>query len=79
MSSASDSRRRAVVSPNGLEEDAVSEEEVGDNSESPYLGGISVSRFWLIYAGLLSNLVNFHAIESSTAVGLIQWVVCCMF
>jgi hypothetical protein len=52
------SRRRPAVSPSGLEE-TVREEDAEENSESPYMGGISVSRFWLIYAGVLSNLVIF--------------------
>jgi hypothetical protein len=49
-----------VVSPAGLEEEAVIEEDAEESSESPYLGGIGVRRFWLIYAGLLSNLVIPH-------------------
>jgi hypothetical protein len=57
VSSVSASRRRSVVSPSGLEEEAIIEEDAEESSESPYLGGISVRRFWLIYAGLLSNLV----------------------
>lgn len=60
----SGSRGRPAVIPTGIEE-AVIEEDAEESSESPYLGGISVSRFWLIYAGILSNLVKtFHAIES---------------
>jgi len=64
VSSASASRRRPAVSPSGVQEHAVIEADAEETSESPYLGGISVSRFWLIYAGVLSNLVIFHAIES---------------
>jgi hypothetical protein len=52
--------RRSVVSSTGLEQEAVIQEDAEESSESPYLGGISVRRFWLIYAGLLSNLVIFH-------------------
>lgn len=58
VSSTSASRRRAVVNPSGLEEDAVIEVDAEEREESPYLGGVSVGRFWLIYAGLLSNLVH---------------------
>jgi hypothetical protein len=81
VSSVSASRRRSVVSPAGLEEEAVIEEDAEDaeeSSESPYLGGITVRRFWLIYAGLLSNLVIPHILRFLTLM-LIQWVVCCMF
>ena len=70
--------RRSPVSPVGLEEEAVIEEDTEESSESPYLGGISVSRFWLIYVGLLSNLVIPHVLKFSTF-ALIQWVVCCTF
>jgi hypothetical protein len=78
VSSISASRRRSVVSPAGLEEEAVIEEDAEESSESPYLGGITVRRFWLIYAGLLSNLVIPHVLRFLTLM-LIQWVVCCMF
>lgn len=46
-----------VAGPGGFEEPLL--EEIPEESEdkSPFLGGISVRRFWLIYAGLLSNLV----------------------
>lgn len=57
------SRRRPASSPSGLEEEALIEEDAEESSESPYLGGISVSRFWLIYAGILSNLVRIQAVE----------------
>jgi hypothetical protein len=57
VSSTSAGRRRTGGSPSGLEEEAVIEEDIEESDESPYLGGVSVRRFWLIYAGLLSNLV----------------------
>lgn len=56
--------RRSTLTLSGLEEGAVIvEDEYNeyDISENPYLGGVSVTRFWLIYAGLLSNLVMSHS------------------
>jgi hypothetical protein len=78
VSSVSASRRRSVVSTTGLEEEAAIEEVAEESSESPYLGGISISRFWLIYAGLLSNLVILHELRFPTFV-LTRCLVCCMF
>jgi hypothetical protein len=57
-------RRRSVVSSNGVEEEPIAEEDEEDEDEmkkSPFLGGVSVSQFWLIYSGILANLVSiFH-------------------
>jgi len=72
VSSVSASRRRSVVSPAEPEEEAVIEEVAEESHESPYLGGIGVRRFWLIYAGLLSNLVILHVRRFPTVV-LIRW------
>jgi hypothetical protein len=69
--------RRSLLGAAGLEESVI-EEDAEESSESPYLGGISIARFWLIYMGLLSNLVIPHALKFSTFV-LTQWVVCCNF
>jgi hypothetical protein len=55
--------RRPILTLSGLEEEVViveDEDNEDDISDNPYLGGVSVTRFWLIYAGLLSNLVISH-------------------
>lgn len=54
-------RRKSVMSGTGTEEDDIAEEDEDgevETKKSPYLGGISVGRFWLIYAGILANLVS---------------------
>lgn len=48
----SDSRQnRHAADSEGLRQ----EEGTAETSKSPYLGGVSVGRFWLIYAGVLAN------------------------
>ncbi len=52
-------RTRSVGSAAGWREEAVIEEDEEDKTyENPYLGGVSIGRFWLIYGGLLANLVG---------------------
>jgi hypothetical protein len=35
------------------------------SGKSPYLGGVSVGRFWLIYSGILANLVTLPILAAS--------------
>jgi hypothetical protein len=53
-----------VASGHNWDDEAVVEEDEEDITENPYLGGVSVGRFWLIYAGILANLVTIHLIPS---------------
>jgi hypothetical protein len=57
-------RRRSVASGHNWDDEAVVEEDEEDKTENQYLGGVSVGRFWLIYAGILANLVTIHSIPS---------------
>jgi hypothetical protein len=51
-------RRASVSGSSGWTQDAVisEDEEEEEAIDSPFLGGVSVGRFWLIYAGILANL-----------------------
>jgi hypothetical protein len=57
-SSYASTRRRSVASGVVVgDEEAITEEDDDDElNQSPFLGNVSVGRFWLIYGGVLANL-----------------------
>jgi hypothetical protein len=66
-------RRRSSVAWNGRRRSFASttgsgineEDEDEETNRSPYIGGMSRGRFWLIYAGILSNLVSTFSCSTS--------------
>ena len=74
--SATSGGRRSIGGNSGRDDEAVIEEDE-ERKQSPFRGGVSVGRFWLIYSGILANLVRRDL--NHAANGADQHIVCRMF